>query len=146
MSELEIAAKWIYATLAADETLTGLIANAPNGSDPGIYRDSREQGSAFPCIVFQHMEGDDVLGVGARRIMHDCPWLIRAVKRDCRSYSDLSAIADRIDALLHRQSGSVTGGSVQGCYRVQPYALAYQHEGVECRELGGIYHIYAQEA
>lgn len=146
MSELSVAATWIYETLAGDATLVALIASAPGRpGDPGIYDEKAEQGAAFPLVLFQDNNPEDVLGVGARRLMQSGEWLVRVVGQT-RSYESLVTIADRIDTLLHLQDGSVSGGAVEGCHRERPYRLAYDVEGVEYREMGGFYYLYAKES
>lgn len=144
MSELSVAATWIYETLAGDSTLVAAIASAPGRDEPGIYDEKAEQGATFPHVIFQDNGPDDVLGVGARRLIQSGEWLVRVVGQT-RSYESLVTIADRIDTLLHLQDGSVSGGAVEGCHRERPFRMAYDVEGKPYREMGGFYHLYAKE-
>ena len=137
-----VAADWIYQTLAADETLTALLASAPSGG-PGIYDTDAEEGAPYPYVVFNLHDPNSVKGMGARRVWLDGLWIVRGVD-ECESFEELEAIADRIDALLHLQSGTVEAGRAEA-FQEDPFELAYAGGGRKFRELGGAYRVYAQE-
>lgn len=137
-----VAAAWLYETLAGDATLAGMLAVAPSGG-PGVYDTEAEEGATFPYVVFDAREQSSVLGTGARRVWQDGVWIVRGVAEG-ESFGELEGIANRIDALLHRQSGTVEGGRAEA-FQEDPFELAYSIGGRKFRELGGAYRVYAQE-
>lgn len=140
MTEVTIADTWIYATLAADNTLTALIG----GATPRIYRGMAPLDSAFPCVVFFYQPGGrDVRGVGTINIMVDGTWVIKAIDRKA-SAAVAATIAARLYYLLHGKNGSVSGGAVLACTREEPIGYVELLDGAQYQHVGGVYKIISQ--
>lgn len=137
MIEPLLGMKWIYATLSADATLTGLVSTR-------IYDGLAPQGGALPYVVYNHMGGADLLGIGAIRVFANGLYQVKAVCKG-NSYAPAKAIADQVDELLHGASGATTDGVVLACVREQPLALIEQQDGIEYRHVGGIYRLFVQQ-
>ena len=136
MSELAAIDRWLVAVLTGDSTLHGLVADR-------IFDGIAPQGTLAPYIICQTQAPHDVAGVGAVRIMVESVSIIKCLAEGT-SYSTLHAIANRIDALLHKASGTNADGTVLGCVREMPFKMAETTEGKEYRWLGGVYRIWAQ--
>ncbi len=137
-SEPNIAANWIYSTLAADATLAGLVGTR-------IYEDVRPNTvTAFPYIVFQlQSPGNDLLGVGPRRVWSELLYVVRGIAQGTLYTGNLTLIANRIDALLHGKQAAVTGGYIR-CWRERPFRRAERTDERDYRHLGGEYRINTQ--
>jgi hypothetical protein len=129
--------RWLYGVLSTDATLTGLVGSR-------IYSYVAPVNATYPLIIFQYQTGSDLMGVGPVRIWSDSVYVIKAINR-MESYSTLKTIADRVDVLLHAESGSVTDGRVVGCVRERAYSMLELVDTVQVRHLGGIYRIMAQD-
>ncbi len=135
--EPNIAAKWLYTTLAADATLAALVGTR-------IYEDIGPEGAGYPRIVFQMQSpGSDTLGVGARRVWTPLLYIVRGIVQDDRYTSDLETIATRIDALLHDRQVEVTNGRIKS-YRERPFRRPERTDETEYRHLGGEYRLLTQ--
>lgn len=135
--ETGVADRWIYGLLSVDATLAGLVGTR-------IYRGMAPLGATMPCVVFLFMPGGtDVRGTGTYNVMVSGRWVIKAIDRD-QATTTANSIADRIDTLLHGQSGAVSGGSVLGCVRDEPVSYIEQVDGAIYQHVGGIYQIWAQ--
>jgi len=130
----DAAERWLVATLANDATLTGLGIT-------GVYVDVAPESASFPCIVIGQQTARDVMVVGAYRIFENLLFLVRAVGQT-QSYAALASAASRIDALLHRQSGSGADGTTWGCVREQSFRLAEVQSGVQYRHSGGVFRLF----
>lgn len=126
---------WLYATLTGDAALMAEVTD--------VHSTSRPQGSQLPAVVFEWLAGRDVTYVNGIRVWHSGVWIVKAVAQTS-SWSDLDAAAERIDALLHRQSGTGAGGTVFTSTREAPFRSSYSDEGVHYRELGGRFRIDVQ--
>jgi hypothetical protein len=140
MAETNAAEKWIYATLAADATLTGLVGTR-------IYRNRVPQDvtSPYPCVVFAYLSGRDRRGVGTWRAWSNTLYVVRGIDETENSLGPLKTVADRIDAVLHGASGATSEGTVWAAVREEPYSLSEEGPGGRIFEhLGGIYRILAK--
>lgn len=137
MAEITTVDAWLYATLSADATLTGLVGTR-------IYLDQAPEGASFPFVVFQLQAAErDLVVIGGGRVWSSGLWLVRGVDK-ATSFTTLKSIEARIDALLHAKSGSVTGGTVYECVREEPFRLTEVVDRVRYLHLGGIYRIKAK--
>jgi hypothetical protein len=133
--EFAAAEEFLYGTLHGDGPLMALIHDVwPGGAAP--------QGTAFPFVTFQFMSGLDYAAVGAYRIWSNMLWLIKAVG-ETANFADLNAIVARIDALLHRSSGTAVDGTVWACVREQTVNLPEVVQGKQYRHSGALYRVYA---
>lgn len=137
MIEVARAMEWIFDTLSADATLTGLVSTR-------IYDGLAPQGSSYPFVIFNHQGGADVRGVGTFRAMNSSLFQIRA-HTESESYSSATAIADRIDTVLQGAAGSKDGAYIATCVREQPLMLLEQNNGIQYRSAGGLYRLIAYE-
>lgn len=136
-AETTIVDAWLDQVLGSDTTLAGLATG-------GCWDTLADESAAFPYVVWQLQAGRDVGGIGpATRIMVNGLWLVRGVDRS-PSQTAVKPIAERVDALLHAASGSVTGGLVVACVREEPYKFLEVTDGVMYWHLGGMYRIWAQ--
>jgi hypothetical protein len=140
MNEMECARQFIYDKLAADGTLTALIGS----SLPRIYPGMAEQGEAFPMIQIRwqgQVGGGDTRTLNYERVWTRMRFLVVGIV-DIRSYLDpLATIADKIDDLLERQTGSNSLGTVKHCVREAPYAKQYPEDGIIYTEQGAYFEL-----
>jgi hypothetical protein len=143
MSELAAIDIWLYARLTGDATLTALLATTVS-----VYDTRAPQGAARPYVVYAVQDAEDKGGVGGVRILTRAECVVRAVGvADVTvKYGAVQAIADRIDALLHRAAiATNTGGTVLSCVREQPLkGLDNDGDGRVIPWVGGNYVIQAQ--
>lgn len=137
MNEVFEAYTWIYDTLSSNATVAGLVSDR-------IYAGSAPQGAALPFVIFNHMGGVDLIGVGTARVWNNSLYQVKGVTPG-RSHATGQQLANAIDAALHGHNGSTTGGLVIGCVREQPIVYGQSDNGEEFRHAGGIYRIYAEE-
>lgn len=134
-------AGYIASKLTADSTLMALIAH-PTGFS-GIYDTDVPAGAPYPHIVFSQMSSLDDTSLHGDRMLTKALIRIEAVAQD-RSYSDVAAIGDRIDVLLHQSSGTTSGGRVLQANRRSETKRAETSGGQPYRYAGGDYDFWAQ--
>lgn len=139
MAETARTRAFIYLTLTGDATLAALIGTR-------CYHGVAPAGAAFPYVVFQMLSGgNDLLVLGGARVWADPLYLIKAVTKGS-STGPIEPIADRIDALLHAKSGTVTNGVIWVCVRERPHEQPELTDGVLFQNLGGEYRVKASNA
>lgn len=89
--------------------------------------------------------GNDAYVLNGAHIGTDTLWLIKAVAAG-NSTAAIEAVVDAIHAVLHWQSGSVTGGRVIDCRRERPHERKEDDNGTFYINLGGEYRVFIQEA
>lgn len=111
-----------------------------------VYADTAPQGVPFPYVMATNTDpGQDVAVVGAIRVMTNAVWVVRGVAQGQQYTATLKAIADRIDVLLHRKNGPITGGgTLIASYREQVFRLPETTNGISYRHLGGQYRTLVQ--
>lgn len=131
MAEIDAAFAYVYGKLSGDVALQALQGQR-------VYEGQAPVGTAFPCTIYQWQGGGDdvVLMGGARSLCHLL--ILVKVTGEGGSVAPLTAINDRIDALLH-QSHGVAGGHYQEWVRRSPWRLAPQDGGVSYQQIGGLY-------
>lgn len=131
--------KWLKETLAADSLLTALVGTH-------TYSGVRAKGSPLPCVVYQlQAPGNDMVMMGGVRVWANMLYLVRGIAEQPGYGGKLLAIADRIDAALHKGSGSNVNGVIYTCVRERPFQLREEtRDGSEFRHLGGLYRIQAR--
>lgn len=133
--EAASAEEYLYATLHGDATLAALVPN-------GIWNTQADEDTPYPIVVFQLMSALDTSAVGANRIWTDMVYLVKAIGQTADPGA-LDPIAARIDALLHRASGSASDGTVWAIVREQVIRMPENVAGRFYRHSGGMYRIYA---
>jgi hypothetical protein len=125
--------------------LTGPGAGLAISQIARIAIDTAPQGTPFPYVLAGNLSAQDVSKIGAIRIMVDCVYVVRGVIAGQVYSATLTSIADRVDTLIHRQSGPIAGGgSIVASYREQIFRLPEVASGVQYRHLGGTYKLLVQ--
>ncbi len=138
MSVLEAYAgiEFLYNTLHGDSTLMALVTD--------VYRDKAADAAVPPFVILTHQAGSDTLTANAVRLLTRSLYQVSAMGPDSMS-PQLAAAAARIDTLLKRTSGSVTGAIIDACYREQPLLLGQPPvNGMEWSKMGGLYRLEIQ--
>ena len=137
--ELLTARQFLYAKLAADSTLTGIVSTR-------IYAELAPEAATFPLVMIIEMSpGNDLRVMGTGRIWSDPLFLVKAVDQTAALTGNLKTLATRIDAVLHGASGSATDGTVWACSRERPFSMAETGPGgIQYRHMGGVYRVLAQ--
>lgn len=92
MNELSRANKWIYGKLAANATITGIVATR-------IYARKAPKDAAYPLIVFNFQGASDSQGVGTARVLTRPLYQVKVI---CKNNPDdtVYTVADEIDELI----------------------------------------------
>jgi hypothetical protein len=135
--EPAVAEEWLSATLNGDPTLTALVPGA-------AWNTQADEGTSYPLVIYQMMSGVDTAAVGAIRIWTDLVYMVKVIG-ETAAFLDVDVAAARIDALLHRASGTVADGTIVSCVREQTFRLSESIAGgLQYRQAGGLYRINAQ--
>lgn len=130
----------LISTLAGDATLTTL---APGG----VYREVAPLGVAEPYVIVQLMSHDDQYLLNKAQAFEAGTYMVKAVQAST-SGSAAQAAADRIQALLHNGSLTITGFRLINLARQERIAYVeiddvrdrrYQHRG-------GLYDVLVEPA
>lgn len=135
MSETYAADTWLYGKLHTDVTLMAAVT--------GVYADMAPESAAYPLVIFALLDGDDLITINGIRIWVTATYEVKVIT-DAESFSGIKAAVDRIDALLHRASGTVTDGTVYECVRTMPLRYVEQLAGRQYLHLGGLYRLRVQ--
>lgn len=138
MNEYPRAAEWLYATLTTPP-ITGVVTRVYEHPAP---EDVVQADNSYVTFQLQ-APVPDLTVIGEHRIWSEMLFLVRATKRS-RSTATLKAIADAIDARLHRTSGTVSDGRVVASDRVSPYHDTEITDGVTYKHLGGVFSLLVQ--
>ena len=141
-----VAETWLHSTLGGDSIVTGIVSTRIHEDvTPSIDEKGDPLPSAFPCIVYNvQATQPDYNEVSGIVIWSGLLYLVRGVF-ETRSYGgNVEVLAKRIDDLLHRKSGAVTGGRVVACVRTQPFKQRELTNMRHYRSMGGIYELKVQ--
>jgi hypothetical protein len=136
MTSIMTAERWLYSKLTGDSTLTGLVSTR-------IYNGTAPTSAAYPMVVYQALSGVDVNGVGAVFAMEDELFMVKAIIRST-SWGTAETIANRINALLHKAAGAVTGGTVISCVRLYVDKIDEIDNGARYKTIMQRYRIHTQ--
>lgn len=136
-TELVVARRWLRGVLAADTGPEGVWTVLG-----GRVRARRAaQGQPYPQLVLTVPAATDLLAVNGVRVwtdlMVDCKLIAEGDDSDTAS-----AVLARIDALLHRGSGTTVGGQVWACVRLFPFDYSEVVDGREYLHLGSRYRLW----
>lgn len=127
---------FIASRLRADPTITQLAGDR-------VHADVVPQGGALPAIVFQlQAPSPDTLAVGADRVMSRPVYLVKAIEKTGSWQGAVKTLADRIDRVLHRASGTAGDGTVIGCVRLEPFRMLEMDDGDQYRHLGALFRVW----
>lgn len=136
--ETSVIDTFLYTTLTNDPTITGIIGTR-------CYADFAPQGTIFPNIIFQLQAATDLNAVSSQRVYINSVYVVKAVVETASYGGTIATLAQRIDALLHRQQKAISNVGYIWCRREQPFRLAEVTDGgKQYRHMGGIYRIWAQ--
>lgn len=131
---------WLYQTLTGGTALTALVGTR-------VYNEVVPQNAEYPYVVFNYVGGSDSVGVNQARIFTRGTWNVKGVDQlepPLTSAERVAAIAEAIDGLLQKASGTVTGTRVYACSRQSQFRLTDVQDGLVYRQMGGTYRIVAQ--
>jgi hypothetical protein len=134
--ETNAAEGWMTTVLKADPQLAAVVSTR-------VYNTLRT--GPLPCVLFQlQAPGADFMVLGGARVWTPLVYLVRGVAEQDGYAGDLATIANRIDAVLHRASGSHAAGTIFTCVRVRAFQMPEVADGRQFRHLGGLYEIKAR--
>jgi hypothetical protein len=133
MNEYVSAATWLTETLTTPP-IAGVTA---------VCEHPAPQLSVYPLITFQQQSELDLEVINAHRVWAEFQFLVRVIGQTASSL-DLKAIADEIDARLHRTSGTTSDSQVISSTRKYVFHMPEEAQGVEYRHLGGLYELLVQ--
>lgn len=132
--------QWLNTTLKADAQLAAVVGTR-------VYNTTRPAGSTLPCVIFQlQAAGDDLMGVGPYRVWAPLLYLVNGLAEQSSYEGVLATINNRIDAVLHAQSGTSAAGTIWTCTRERAFQMPEIVDGREYRRSGGLYRIRASKA
>jgi hypothetical protein len=138
-AELARVEQWMYATLAADPTIAGVVGSR-------IYADEAPQGTDFPLVIFAHIGNVDVVRALGNGRMAQAIYLVRAVDKGSSTSGGLKTVADRFDPLLLVQNVVVDGVRINYVQHDQHHIRKDATSGVPYSYLGSYYLVFCQPA
>ncbi len=140
MNEEAAAQQYLLDYLSADSTLMGLLAS-------GVWLRSVPQSARFPVVKIDRQDASDLMVVGLHRVWSDMSFLIRGVIHWTGSgqpdWTDVRAIGDRLDSLLHDHE-AVTSELQVHSFREEPWSDETIEAGDLFLHVGGIYRVRAR--
>lgn len=139
INEEAAAQTYLLDLLNNDQTLSGLL-------ESGVWLRSVPQSAPFPAVKIDRQDASDTYVINLTRVWADLTFLIRGIVHWRGSgqpdWTDVNAIGDRLDTLLHKHEGQNT--------QIQIHAFreeSFTDETVEGGDLflhaGGIYRVRA---
>lgn len=148
MAETARARAFIASTLKGDATFKALSSGIENR----IFDRPAPAGTAYPLVRLElRSPGEDLMVIGAQRIWSS-PLILVYVATDKPSTGSIELLADRLDALLHRASGTLAATSGAGaasiwtCIRERPFDLPDSSVSPAVSRLGGEYRVTVAQA
>jgi hypothetical protein len=137
MSSELIADLWLESVLKGDAALMALVGGR-------IYSEEAED-LTTPFLVWNVMADNSVQTINNEIVNYDSVYFIKAVDSQ-PLYTTGAAIMDRVRTLLHKKSGSVSGGGkVLSCVQGERVRYSEVSDGVAYRHYGHKYEIKTQE-
>jgi hypothetical protein len=143
VTEVYVAMRWIHSVLEADSTLCAdrrRLAPIYDSIGP------RADGSiiTLPAVVYSlQTPMPDTRVVNSVRLYNGSIYLVRGIAE--WPYTNLDAIAARIDALLHLAKGTISGGEVLSSERESPFEMFEPPSGgSQNKQSGGLFLIRAR--
>lgn len=139
MNEEAAAQAYLIDYLGSDSTLSNLGVNS-------VWLSSVPQSESLPVVKIDRQEASDLYGVGLYRVLSTLAFLIRGVVHwqgsGAIDYSEVNAIGDRLDALLHDHEASTSTLQV-AIYREESWTAETVENGDVFLHCGGIYRVQA---
>ncbi len=133
---LMTAETWLAQTIKGDAELQALIGER-------VHIDYVPNGSEYPLVVLSFISAPPVTNLSVDVVMFDEIWLVK-VWVEGNSYVPAAAILEKIQALLHKASGSAANGSVIGCTQEELFRLAENEGDKHYKCFGQYFRIYTQ--
>lgn len=138
INEEAAAQQYLLSYLAADATLSGLVND--------VWLRSVPESAPFPVVKIDRQDASDLMVVGLARVWSDLTFLIRGVVHwrggGQPDWTDVRAIGDRIDQLLHDYEGVNAELRVHS-FREEPFTDETIEQGDLFLHCGGIYRLRA---
>lgn len=139
-TETTAADAYIRSALLADAELAGLVGTR-------VFLDMAPVGTQSPFVVYSLQNSSDVGAVGGRGVV--LSRLFYTVKGVCEgaSYTPILAVANRIQAVLHKPHNVVVDGwLIQGIQRQKTLQYPERFDDTSFRHLGGEYRVFVNES
>jgi len=137
--EVDAGYAFIYATLSGDATLSGYATG-------GVHRGSAPVGTTGVFATIKFQAGRDTLTFNVVRVLSHPLFVVLAAGPESSTQTIVNA-ASRIDALIGRASGTVTGAKIDACYREEPLQFEKALPTGEKRIFfGGLYRTIIEQA
>lgn len=140
VNEEAAALDYLVTYLDADSELRNLIN--------GVWTRSVPASAPMPAVKIDVMERSDVMVIGLHRVWDDMAFLVRGTAENDGSppdWTDVRAIADRVDALLHDHEAVTSELNVHS-FREESFSDETVEGGKLYLHAGGIYRLRAAEA
>jgi hypothetical protein len=134
--EYDLLAEWITSSVNADSTALDAIFA---GISQRVYDTTVVQNAVYPYIVFTFLTSEDDLMYNSARRVWASFWIELIVIGRNIKRSALAPVASRLDDLLHRGEGVVTGGEIKEFTRRRPSYRVQIDGDTIYRYVGGIY-------
>lgn len=138
-AELVRIEQWIYQTLAADPTITGVVGNR-------IYAEIAPQGATFPLVLFAHIGNVDVVRAMNNGRMAKSIVLVRVVGTGTSTQGNLKTVADRFDAVLLQSNVTFDGVRIAYVQHDQHAIRKDAENGIPMVYIGSYYLVFSQPA
>lgn len=138
INEEAAAQQYLLDYLSVDAILAGLVN--------GVWLRSVPESAAFPAVKIDRQDASDLMVVGLDRVWADLTFLIRGVVHwrggGQPDWTDVRAIGDRLDQLLHGYEGTNAELLVHA-FREEPFTDETIEGGDLFLHCGGIYRLRA---
>ena len=142
MAEIARARAFIVSALKNDPAMQALV---PNIAGQIVDRPA-PQGTPYPIIRMEILSGgNDFIVLGGARVWTS-PLILIYATTDKPSTDAIEPIADRMDALLHNASGTVTRGVIWQCQRERSFGIPDTSAVPSLGRLGGEYRFRVSQA
>lgn len=131
--------KWIYQTLSADATITGVVGTR-------IFAEEAPQESTFPMVVFSHIGNVDTFRPWSFGYVNKAIWLVRVVVEGSSVDGNAVTVAKRFNPLLLQKNIVVDDVRINLVQHDQDHVRADSQEGVPLSYLGSYYLVFSQPA
>lgn len=138
INEEAAAQQYLLTLLESDSTLMALVS--------GVWLRSVAQNAPMPVVKIDRQDATDLMAVGLARVWADLSFLVRGVYHwrgsGAVDWTDVTAIGDRIDTLLHDHEGTNTTIQVHA-FREESFTDETTEGGELFLHCGGIYRVRA---
>ena len=138
-AELLRVEQWMYSTLIADATVTGVVGTR-------IYADEAPQEAQFPLVLFAHIGNVDSFRAMANGRMTKSIFLVRVIDMGSTVSGNMKTVADRFDPLLLVSNVTVDGVKISYVQHDQHHVRKDDEDGIPLSYLGSYYLVFHQPA